>query len=180
METILSISYIFAQLSAKESLWWILPKSLSPRSVEILKVDLNGKHYHFPLPDCRRQPRGWVWKKPGLYPRSCEGNYLLLTSHYCFQLKAIRELFFLWANTRGVLGCQGRDQILLLFFHLSLADDAAANSLVRKPDRARLHLKKWLGLSPASHCWGHCPRPCNLQIRGGTCWWGCLHSRTAA
>lgn len=113
METILSISYIFAQLSAKESLWWILPKSLSPRSVEILKVDLNGKHYHFPLPDCRRQPRGWVWKKPGLYPRSCEGNYLLLTSHYCFQLKAIRELFFLWANTRGVLGCQGRDQILL-------------------------------------------------------------------
>lgn len=111
METILSISYIFAQLWAKESLWWILPKSQICRGIEN-----RSKLQTLSLPTSRLQApaqRLSLEKSLVSTPGDLREHHLLLTSHYCFQLKAIRDLFFLWANTRGVLGCQDRHQLLL-------------------------------------------------------------------
>lgn len=164
METILSISYIFAQLWAKESLWWILPEV--PRSRLQAPAQRLG-----------------LEKSLACTPGALREHHLLFTSHYCFQLKAIRELFFLWANTRGVLSCQGRDQLLLMacsFTRIWLmmplqtlwsgSQGQAASEKMTWPFTCQ---------SPASHSWGHCPRPCNLQMRGGICWWGGVCSRTA-
>lgn len=163
METILSISYIFAQLWAKESLWWVLPEV--PRSRLQAPAQRLG-----------------LEKSLACTPGALREHHLLLTSHYCFQLKAIRELFFLWANTRGVPSCQGRDQLLLMacsFTRIWLmmplqtlwsgSQGQAASEKMTWPFTCQ---------SPASHSWGHCPRPCNLQMRGGICWRG-VCSRTA-
>lgn len=144
-------------------------------------MDLNCK-----LSDYEHQARGQVWSKLALYPRSSEGTsstppILLLfldltikTSWSCFSSVVTLS----WYCSCTEVSRQRPAPAAGCFIHLCLIDDATSNaSLVRTWDW--VCMKKWTAVSSTSHCWGDCSRPCSLQVRARTSWWGGRHGRTA-
>lgn len=137
--------------------------SLSHIYREALRVDLNCKYNHFPLPDCRC--------RPGLHPRSSEGTspapHILLL-FLDFMIKPSQSCFSSVVAESWHSGCAGVSGPRLTpangsFFHPCLTDSAHSNtSLLRKQG-----MKKRTVVSPTAHRWGHCPRPPSSDLLMG-------------